>query len=447
MKRILEAISNIFKIPDLRKKVLFTISMVILYRLGGHIPLPGINLSALTQATGQGEMGGLFGLYDMFVGGAFKKAAIFATGIMPYITASIIIQLLGAVLPYFQRLQKEGEEGRRKITQYTRYGTLFIAAAQSLGMAAYIQNIASSSQMPVIFPAFAGWRFTVMAVLCLTTGAALIMWIGELMTDKGIGNGMSILILVGIVSRLPVVFFQEIVLMLEGGRSIFAEAIMLAGILFFIAAAIMLSQGSRQIPVQYARKVAGRKVYGGSATHLPLRINAAGVIPIIFASAVMFIPTVLIGFIPEGGIKTSLITAFTGGSFVYNILYGVIIVFFAYFYTAVIFNPVDVAENMKKYGGFIPGRRPGKQTSEYIDKVLTRITLPGSVGLALIAIVPVWFFRGASGGTGGMAYAVGGTTLLIVVGVVIDTLQQVESHLLMRHYDGFMKKGRIRGRR
>lgn len=445
MRRILEAIQNVFKIPDLRKKVLFTIGMLILYRLGGHIPLPGINMSALSRAFGSSEMGGLFGLYDMFVGGAFKRATIFATGIMPYITASIIIQLLGAVIPYFQKLQKEGEEGRRKITQYTRYGTLFIAAAQSLGMAAFIQNLSANSATPVINPALAGWRFTLLAIISITTGSALIMWVGELMTEKGIGNGMSILILVSIISRLPSIFYQEIVLLLEGGRSIAIEFVVMIGLLFFIAAAILLSQGSRQIPVQYARKVVGRKVYGGSATHLPLRINSAGVIPIIFASAVMFIPTAIVGFMPNGGIKEFFTQALNTQGIWYNLFYGTIIVFFAYFYTAVIFNPVDVADNMKKYGGFIPGRRPGKQTSEYIDKVLTRITLPGSIGLALIAIIPVWFLRGTTGGSG-IAYALGGTTLLILVGVVIDTLQQIESHLLMRHYDGFMKKGRIKGR-
>ena len=446
MRRIIESISNIFKIPDLRKKVFFTLGMLVLYRLGGHIPLPGINMAGLSKAFGSAEMGGMFGLYDMFVGGAFRRATIFATGIMPYITASIILQLLGAVIPYFQKLQKEGEEGRRKITQYTRYGTIFIAAAQSLGMVAYIQSLSANSEVAVIAPAFAGVKFTVMALLSLTTGAMLIMWMGEIMTEKGIGNGMSILILVGIVARLPTYLQQEIVLLVNGGRSIATETIMFIVLLFFIAAAIMLSQGTRRIPVQYARKVVGRKVYGGSSTHLPLRINAAGVIPIIFASSVMFIPTLIIGFLPEGGVKLALNSAFRGGTFFYNIIYAVIIVFFSYFYTAVIFNPVDVADNMKKYGGFIPGRRPGKQTSEYIDKVLTRITLPGSIGLALIAILPVWFLRGATGGSG-IAYALGGTTLLIVVGVIIDTLQQVESHLLMRHYDGFMKKGKIHSRR
>ncbi|MCK5832260.1 preprotein translocase subunit SecY [bacterium] len=446
MRRLLDSISNIFKIPDLRKKVFFTLGMLILYRLGGHIPLPGINLPGLQRAFGSSEMGGLFGLYDMFVGGAFKRATIFATGIMPYITASIILQLLGAVIPYFQKLQKEGEEGRRKITQYTRYGTLFIGAAQSFGMITYLSSMAANSEFTVIAPAFIGWKFTLMGVLSLTTGAAVIMWMGELMTEKGIGNGMSILILVGIVSRLPLYIAQEGMLLWEGGRSIFAEVFIILGLMLFIAAAILLSQGTRQIPVQYARKVVGRKVYGGSSTHLPLRINAAGVIPIIFASSVMFIPTVIIGFLPEGGIRNVLNTAFQGGSFFYNIIYAIIIVFFSYFYTAVIFNPIDVADNMKKYGGFIPGRRPGKQTSEYIDKVLTRVTLPGSIGLALIAIIPVWFLQGLTGGSG-MAYALGGTTLLILVGVIIDTLQQVESHLLMRHYDGFMKKGKIRARR
>ncbi len=446
MRRVLDSISNIFKIPDLRKKVFFTIGMLLLYRFGGHIPLPGISLSGLQRAFGSAEMGGLFGLYDMFVGGAFSRATIFATGIMPYITASIILQLLGAVIPYFQKLQKEGEEGRRKITQYTRYGTIFIAAAQSFGMVTYLQNMASHADFMVIAPAFIGWKFTIMGVLSLTTGAVLIMWMGELMTEKGIGNGMSILILVGIVSRLPLYITQEVVLLFEGGRSIIAEVILVIGLLIFIAAAILLSQGTRQIPVQYARKVVGRKVYGGSSTHLPLRINAAGVIPIIFASSVMFIPAVIIGFLPEGGVKNVLNSVFSGGSVIYNIIYAIIIIFFAYFYTAVIFNPIDVAENMKKYGGFIPGRRPGKQTSDYIEKVLTRITLPGAIGLALIAIVPVWFMQGLTGGSG-MAYALGGTTLLILVGVIIDTLQQIESHLLMRHYDGFMKKGKIHGRR
>lgn len=443
MKKILEAITNIFKIPDLRKKLFFTLGIIIIYRFGGHIPLPGINVTALAGAF-RGMESGIFGFYDMFVGGAFRRATIFATGIMPYITASIIIQLLGAVIPFFQKLQKEGEEGRRKINQYTRYGTLFIAAAQSLGMVAFLRGL-DSPDMPVINPAIPGWLFSLMSLVCLTTGAIVIMWLGELITENGLGNGMSLLILIGIVARLPETVMEEITLVYYGSHSLLGEALIVIGILFFIAAAILLTQGVREIPVQYARKVVGRKVYGGAATHLPLRLNAAGVIPIIFASSVMFIPTMIIGFLPDGSVKSALTTAFTGAGFFYNIIYGGIIVFFSYFYTAVIFNPVDVADNMKKYGGFIPGRRPGTQTSEFIDKVLTRITLPGSLGLALIAILPVILMREA-GGQSSIAYAIGGTTLLIVVGVVIDTLQQIESHLLMRHYDGFMKKGKIRGR-
>ncbi|HHS49840.1 MAG TPA: preprotein translocase subunit SecY [candidate division Zixibacteria bacterium] len=446
MRRVLDSIANIFKIPDLRRKVFFSVGMVILYRLGGYIPLPGINVQALWGTAQTAGADNLLGLYDMFVGGALSRATIFATGIMPYITASIILQLLGAVIPYFQKLQKEGEEGRRKLTQYTRYGTLFIAGAQSLGMVSYLQSLSNQGGAFIATP-FAGWRFMLMGVLSLTTGAAVIMWIGELMTEKGIGNGMSILILVGIVSRLPIYIKQEVVLLTAGGREPTSAVVIIVGTLLFIAAAILLSQGTRQIPVQYARKVVGRKVYGGSSTHLPLRINAAGVIPIIFASSVMFIPTVIIGFLPEGGFKNILNSAFAGGSLPYNIVFGVIIIFFAYFYTAVQFNPTDVADNMKKYGGFIPGRRPGKQTSEYIDRILTRITLPGAVGLALIAIIPVFFMTKVAVGNPGIAHALGGTTLLILVGVIIDTLQQIESHLLMRHYDGFMKKGKIRGRR
>lgn len=433
MNKLGESLSNIWKIPDLRRKILYTMLFLVLYRLGGHIPLPGINLQALSDYFQRG-MAGPLELYDLFVGGALRRATIFATGIMPYITASIILQLLGAVIPYFQQLQKMGEEGRRKINHYTRYGTLIIAALQSTGWVMYIKSL------PVVgIPT--GW-FLFLGVLSMTTGAAIIMWLGELITEKGIGNGMSLLILVGIVARLPSAGVQEFIMVKEGGRSIVELIIILFFILLFVVAAILLTQGSRYIPVQYARRVVGRKVYGGQATHLPLRIAAAGVIPIIFAQSVMFLPQMIANVLPEGALATFIGDMLNYSGFFYNFVYGIIIVFFAYFYTAVIFNPVDVADNLKKYGGFVPGRRPGPQTSEYIDRVLTRITLPGAIGLALIAILPMLLIRATN-----FAFWFGGTSLLIIVGVVMDTLQQVETHLLMRHYDGFMKKGRIRGRR
>jgi preprotein translocase subunit SecY len=439
MRRLFETLGNIWKIPDLKRKILFTMAFVILYRLGGHIPLPGISLQTLKGLQGVGG-GGLLSLYDLFVGGALRRAAIFATGIMPYITASIILQLLGAVIPYFQQLQKMGEEGRRKINQYTRYGALIIATAQGWGILIYLTKNFSAA---IMLPHFS---FIILGVIGLVTGAAIIMWLGELITEKGIGNGMSILILVGIVARLPSSIIIEIRNILAygagGGRSIFAEIIILAVIVFFVSVAILLTQASRKIPVQYARRVVGRKVYGGQTAHLPIKMNAAGVIPIIFAQSVMFLPQTLAKVLPEGAITTILGSAFTISSPVYIITYGTLIVFFAYFYTAVIFNPVDVADNLKKYGGFIPGKRPGPQTSSYIDKVLTRVTLPGSMGLALIAILPMMIVSKT-----GFSFWFGGTSLLIIVGVVIDTLQQIETHLLMRHYDGFMKSGKIRGRR
>jgi len=437
MRKLFENLANIWKIPDLRRKILFTLMFVALYRLGGHIPLPGINLRALSDYFGR-EMSGPLALFDLFVGGSLKRAAIFATGIMPYITASIIIQLLGAVIPYFQQLQKMGEEGRRKINQYTRYGALGIAAMQGWGMVMYIKGLDSS--VPVVMMDNK-MLFVILGVLSLTTGAAIIMWLGELITEKGIGNGMSILILVGIVARLPQTIGIEFSYLLEGGRSIPGFIYILALFVVFTMGAILLTQGSRYLPVQYARRVVGRKVYGGQSTHLPLRLNASGVIPIIFAQSVMFLPQTLAGLLPEGTVATFIQDLFNFRSVTYSLIYATLVVFFAYFYTAVVFNPVDVADNLKKYGGFIPGRRPGPQTSEYIDRVLTRITLPGAIGLALIAILPMALMGDS------MFASFGGTSLLIIVGVVIDTLQQVETHLLVRHYDGFMKKGKIRGRR
>ncbi len=440
MRKIIEAIQNITKIPDLRNRILITFGFIALFRLGAHIPLPGVDLAALSKILEQGEgMGGLFKLYDMFVGGALSRATIFATGIMPYITASIIMQLLGAVIPFFQRLQQEGEEGRRKINQYTRYGAIIVAFAQGWGMVMYISSLGSADAP--IFP-HSAFGFKLIAVLTLVTGTTILMWFGELMTEKGIGNGMSILIFAGIVARLPGMALQELRLIMAGGRSVITIFLLIVFGVGFIAMAIVLTQGVRRIPVRYAKRVVGRKIYGGQATHLPLRLNTAGVIPLIFAQAVIFLPNTILSFFPNVEFVQSLANWFTPYSAAYNTVYGLLVVFFAYFYTAVVFNPIDISENMKKAGGFIPGRRPGAQTSQYIDRILTRITLPGSIGLALIAILPIYLIPQQN-----FKFFLGGTSLLIMVGVSLDTLQQIESRLLMRHYDGFLRKGKIQGRR
>ncbi len=440
MRKILQSIGNIFQVKDLRNKLLITLGIVALYRLGGHIPIPGVNLHALQAFFGRsGGAGGIFGLYDLFVGGAFRKAAIFATGIMPYITASIIFQLLGAVFPYFQKLQKEGEQGRRKLTQYTRYATLLVAAFQSVGISLYLQNLDKADPTIVNLP---GVGFNFIAILTFTTGAVLVMWLAEQITEHGIGNGMSILIMVGIIARIPTAFVQEFRLIVAGSRPVFEEIIILAAIVLFTMAAILLTQGTRQIPVTYPKRIVGRKMYRGQSVHLPLKINAAGVIPVIFAQSVMFLPSLLLEVLPQTGFVMTVQTWFGPTHAIYNVIYGILVVFFAYFYTAVIFNPVDVAENIKKYGGTIPGRSPGKETSMFIDKVLTRVTLPGAIGLALLAILPMLMISYFN-----FSFFFGGTSLIIIVGVAIDTLQQIESKLVMRHYDGFLKKGKIRGRR
>jgi preprotein translocase subunit SecY len=370
-----------------------------------------VNAKALEAFFGGpgGRAGGIFGLYDLFVGGAFQKAAIFATGIMPYITSSIVFQLLGAVFPYFQKLQKEGEQGRRKLNQYTRYGTVVVAAFQSIGISVYLQSLSSSDLTIVTIP---GFLFNFLAVLTLTTGACMTMWLAEQMTEYGIGNGMSILITVGIVARMPLGIIQEIRLVLGGAHSPITDVFMLIVIVAFTVFAILLTQGTRQIPVTYPKRIVGRKMYRGQSVHLPLKINAAGVIPIIFAQSVMFLPAMIVGFLPESDFTTALSGWFSPMHWFYNLGNFMLIVFFAYFYTAVIFNPVDVAENIKKYGGTIPGRSPGKETSQFIDRVLTRVTLPGAVGLGLIAVLPVYLIRSTE-----FQMAFGGTSLLIIVGV------------------------------
>jgi preprotein translocase subunit SecY len=380
----------------------------------------------------------------MFVGGAFSNAAIFALGIMPYISASIIIQLLGAVVPYFQKLQQEGEEGRKKITQLTRYGTVLISAMQAWGVTIRLLNIQVQG-LPIVPEAVSGFAWVLTTIIILTSGTIFMMWMGEQITEKGIGNGISLIIFIGIIARFPHAIFDEIRLISVGQRSIIIEIIILVFMFFIIAGVVLVTQGTRRIPVQYAKRVVGRKIYGGVTQYIPLRVNTAGVMPIIFAQSIMFIPNTVLSFFPDNEFLQSLSTYFVYNSPVYSVIYALMIVFFTYFYTAIAFNPKDVADNMKKQGGFIPGIRPGKQTSEFIDNILTKITLPGSIFLAIIAILPA--FVSGFDVSGQFAQFFGGTSLLIIVGVALDTLQQIESHLLMRHYDGFMKSGKFKGRR
>ncbi|MCG3119345.1 MAG: Protein translocase subunit SecY [bacterium] len=440
---MLDSIQNIFKIPELKKRVLFTLMILFVERIGTHVPVPGINSRVLLEFFSSNQ-GGFLGLYDLFAGGAFSRATVFALGIMPYISASIIIQLLGAVMPYFQRLQKEGEEGRKKITQYTRYGTVLIAALQAYGVSIFLESIrVSSGALAVPDP---GWGFRFLTMITLTAGTILIMWFGEQITERGVGNGTSLIIFIGIIARLPAAFFDEFQQIQTGNRDILAEVALIVIMVACVAAVVALTQGTRKIPVQYAKRVVGRKVYGGQSTYIPLRINTAGVMPIIFAQSIMFIPATIAQFFPKSDLMQGFAASFSHGTVVYSIIYGVLIIFFTYFYTAIAFNPVDVADNMKKHGGFIPGVRPGKHTSEFIDNILLKLTLPGSIFLALIAIFPDFITNWMNVSTNFSSFF-GGTSLLIIVGVALDTLQNLESHLLMRHYDGFMKGGKVRGRR
>ena len=439
---MMEKFLNIFKIPDLRKKLIFTGLLLLVYRLGGKVPIPGIDKTALASMM-QGYANTLLGLYDVFAGGFFSQASIFALGILPYISASIIIQLLGAVLPYFQRLQKEGEEGRKKIIQLTRYGTVMIASLQAVGMAVFLTS-QTTSIGPVV--PTANFVFYFVTILTMVTGVIFVMWLGEQISDHGIGNGISLIIMVGIIARAPSVFLSQF-RQIQNGLSNPFTAIWLLVLMFGITVVVVaVTTGVRKIPVQYAKRVVGRKVYGGQATHIPLRILTAGVMPIIFAQALMFLPSTVASFFPQGnGFGDWLQVVFAPTHIVYSMFFAFLIIIFTYFYTAIAFNPVDVADNMKKQGGFIPGVRPGKSTSDYIDHILTRVTLPASVFLALIAIFPT-FLSGFFNVDFALASFYGGTSLLIIVGVALDTLQQIESHLLMRHYDGFLKSGKLKGR-
>ena len=444
MAKIQETFRNIFKIHELRQRILYTLALLVIVRLGAHITLPGIDSSVLADAMANRTSDNLFGLYDLFVGGAFHNAAIFALGIMPYISASIIIQLMTAVVPYFQKLQQEGEEGRKKMNQLTRYGTVPICAMQAWGVTVHLTSL-NPNGLPVVPASVQGIGFTLSTIIILISGTVFMMWMGEQITEKGIGNGISLIIFIGIIDRFPYAILDEYRLISSGQRNIIIEVLILVFMVLIIAGVVLVTQGTRRIPVQYAKRVVGRKVYGGVTQYIPLRVNTAGVMPIIFAQSIMFIPSTVLSFFPNSEFMQSVASYFEYRSVTYSIIYAIMIIFFTYFYTAIAFNPKDVADNMKKQGGFIPGIRPGKQTSEFIDNILTKITLPGSFFLAIIAILPA--FVSGFGVSGQFASFFGGTSLLIVVGVALDTLQQIESHLLMRHYDGFMKSGKIKGRR
>jgi preprotein translocase subunit SecY len=436
--KFLDTIKNIFKIEELKQKLVYTALLVLVYRFGSFVVIPGINPVALTELGNQVDSSGLMSLLDIFSGGAFSNASIFALGIMPYISASIVIQLLGIIMPYFQKLQKEGESGRRKMNQWTRYLTIIVLIIQG---SAYITNL--HSQIPAGAFVLSGPFFTAVAMMCLTAGTMFTMWLGEKITDKGIGNGVSLIIMVGIIARLPFAFWSEVTTRFGAGSpgGIVMLVVELVMLYLIFMAAIALVQAVRKIPVQYAKRIVGNKQYGGVRQYIPLKVNAAGVMPIIFAQELMFIPMVFQGM---GDWGASLAATFSYESFWYNVTFFLLVIAFTYFYTAITVNPTMMAEDMKRNGGFVPGVKPGKATASYIDDIMTRITLPGSIFIAIIAILPT--FASKIGINQQFALFFGGTSLLILVGVVLDTLRQIESYLLMRHYDGLMKTGRIKGR-
>ncbi len=434
--RLFQTIKNIFKIEDLRARLIYTFSIILLYRLGKYVSLPGIDPSQLANLKSQ-TSSGIMGLLDMFSGGAFSQASIFALGIMPYISASIVVQLLGIVFPYFQKLQKEGESGRRKMNQYTRYLTVGILILQA---PTYLVNL--HAQLPASAFVISGTFFTVSSVIILTAGTMFVMWLGEKITDKGIGNGISLIIMIGIIARLPSNFIFETGLRMNGAGGAIALIVEILFLFVVILGTILLVQGTRRVPVQYARRIVGNKQYGGVRQYIPLKVNAAGVMPIIFAQAIMMLPMIIAGYANSG---SGFMVAFSNMyGFWYNMVTAILIILFTYFYTAITINPVQMAEDMKKNGGFIPGIKPGRKTVEFLDTIMSRITLPGSFFLAIVAILPSLAVR--AGVSAQFAQFYGGTSLLILVGVILDTLQQIESHLLMRHYDGLMKSGRVKGR-
>ena len=459
---MIDSFRNIFAIPELRRRLFFTFALLTVYRVGCNIPTPGIDPQALVEFM-ESMKGTLLGFVNTFTGGSLERVAVFALGIMPYITSSIILQLLTVVWPYLERLSKEGELGRRKITQYTRYLTMGISIIQSTGIAIWIEKVTTPGGAPLV--ANPGWGFRLMTVLTLTTGTAFVMWLGEQITERGVGNGISLIIFAGIVVGLPGAIIDTVTSITSGSMSIIKVIFLSVFMVVVVAFIVYMERAQRRIPVQYAKRVVGRKIYGGQNTYLPLRVNTGGVIPVIFASSVVMIPTTIAGMFQNQWLQT-ISDYISWGQPIYYVLYATAIIFFSYFYVSIIFNPADTAENLRKYGGFIPGIRSGKRTSEYIDRILTRLTLVGALYLASVSILPeflltgvklqglpvigpsidaflpAWFTQGM-----GINFYFGGTSLLIVVGVAMDTVQQIESQLVMRNYEGFMKKGRIRGRR
>ncbi len=433
-----DSFGNVFRVPELKRRILFTLAVLVVYRVGAHIPTPGINSAALVEIFERAS-GTILGFFDMFSGGALSRLTVFALGIMPYISASIILQLMTMVSPYLARLKKEGEQGQKKITQYTRYGTIVLSMVQSSGIAVGLEAMKSPSGAPIV--PHPGWEFRIMTILTLTAGTAFLMWLGEQITERGIGNGISLIIFSGIVAGTPSAIFQSMDLMGTGELPVLVMLVLLVMMVAVVGAIVFTEGGQRRIPIQYAKRVVGRKMMGGQSTHLPLKVNTSGVIPPIFASSIIMFPATIAQFVNEPWMQ-SVSAALTPGNIIYSLIFVGAIFFFCYFYTAVIFNPVDVADNMKKYGGFIPGIRPGSRTSEYIDQILSRITFYGAVYLSLVCILPDYLIKYFN-----IPFYFGGTSLLIVVGVSLDTMQQIESHLVMRNYDGFVKKGKLKGRR
>jgi preprotein translocase subunit SecY len=436
---VLEGFQNASRVPELRRRLLFTFGMLAVYRVGVAIPTPGIDSVALKRFFEEAASN-FFGLVNLFSGGALERFSIFALGIMPYISSSIILQLLTVVVPYLERLSKEGEVGRRRITQYTRYGTIGLSLVQSLFISVGLEQIQSPTGASVVLDP--GWPFRLMCMITLTSGTCFLMWLGEQVTERGIGNGISLIIFAGIVAALPSAVTTTVQFMNEGEISLFTVIGLMLFMVAVVAAIIFMERGQRRIPVQYAKRVVGRRMYGGQSSHLPLKINTAGVIPPIFASSILIFPGTIASFFPDSPLAQQAANMLQPTSVVYTLLYVALIIFFCYFYTAVTFNPVDVAENMKKFGGYIPGIRPGKKTADYIDRILTRITLGGALYIAAVCVLPTILIAQFN-----VTFFFGGTGLLIVVGVALDTVAQMETHLLTRNYEGFMKRGRLRGRR
>jgi preprotein translocase subunit SecY len=435
---LFQGFQNIPKIPELKRRIIITLLLLAVYRIGVHVPTPGIDTIALSAFFAQAK-GTLFSFIDMFSGGAFERLSVFALGIMPYISSSIILQLLTVVVPHLERLSKEGEAGRKKITQYTRYGTVLLSLIQGFGISVGLEHMTGpGGELVVMDP---GWAFRLMTMITLTAGTAFIMWLGEQITERGIGNGISLIIFAGIIARLPTAITNSARLIRTGEMGILITLFLIVLMVAVVGAIIYVERGQRRIPVQYAKRIVGRRMYGGQSTHLPLKVNTAGVIPPIFASSIIMFPATIASFVDHPWMK-AVSAQLAPGSWIYELIYVGFIFFFCYFYTAVTFNPTDVADNMRKYGGYIPGIRPGKKTAEFVDRVLTRITFSGAIYVATVCVLPSILITKFN-----VPFYFGGTALLIVVGVALDTVGQIESHMLMRHYEGFMKRGRIKGRR